>query len=280
MDPDPASSPVTQLRWHGFTDRGKVRSNNEDSFLCLRFDAQEVQYLGKIGEAEIETHDYIFAVSDGMGGAKAGEVASRIAVEKITRLLPPVFKQAAMGLEAGFSDVLTELFDQIHAALQQMGRSYQECRGMGATLSLCCFLPGRVYWAHIGDSRIYYLPADGGSIVQLTHDDTHVGWLFRNAKINEREARTHPRRNVLQKALGAGHQFVAPQVGSVIYQPGDLLVLCTDGLVDGLHDRRILTNARPLARSAPSENLAQRLVTAAVAESGKDNTTALVIEAL
>lgn len=280
MDPAATPSPVTQLRWHGFTDRGKVRPNNEDSFLCLRFDAQEVQYLGKIGEAEVETHDYIFAVSDGMGGAKAGEVASRIAVEKITRLLPPVFKQAAMGLEAGFSDVLAELFDQIHAALQQMGRSYQECRGMGATLSLCCFLPGRVYWAHIGDSRIYYLPADGGSIVQLTHDDTHVGWLFRNAKINEREARTHPRRNVLQKALGAGHQFVVPQVGSVIYQPGDIFVLCTDGLVDGLHDRRIFTNARPTLRPEPSENLAHRLVAAAVAESGKDNTTALVIEAL
>ena len=78
-----ASSPAT-LKWSGWTDIGKVRKNNEDAFLGLRFDAHEVHRLGKFGEAATEKHDFTFAVCDGMGGAKAGEYASEIAVDKIT----------------------------------------------------------------------------------------------------------------------------------------------------------------------------------------------------
>jgi protein phosphatase len=278
MNP-PGSVPTAgSLRWHGQTDRGKVRANNEDSFLCLQFDAREVHYLGKVGEVSLRHFDFVFAVSDGMGGAMAGEFASRIAVEKITRLLPPAFKSAAVGLEAGFSEVLHELFDQIHDALLQLGRSYQECSGMGATLSLCCFTPAWMYWAHIGDSRIYYLPAREGGIRQLSQDDTHVGWLFRNAKINEREARYHPRRNVLQKALGAGHQFVEPQVGAVAYEPGDVFVLCTDGVVSGLYDAQLLDRLRSPEPAEMGLNPAQRLIQAALENCGRDNATALVVE--
>jgi protein phosphatase len=256
-----------------------VRKNNEDSFLALQFDAQEVRYLGKVGEASIEYADFAFAVSDGMGGANAGEFASRIAVEKITRLLPRAYKQTATGLAAGFEDVLTELFDQIHRALMFVGGSYDECAGMGATLSLGWFTPGWMYFAHIGDSRIYYLPAREGGIRQVTHDDTYVGWLFRQGKLNEREARGHPARNSLQKALGAGHQFVDPQVGAVAYEPGDLFLLCTDGLVDGLYDEQFLDRLRSPDPAEAALNPAQRLVQAALERSGRDNTTALVVEA-
>src|SRR5208337_4373804 len=127
----------TGLQWSGRTDRGKVRPNNEDAFLGLQFDAREIHHLGKHGEASTGHMDFAFAVSDGMGGAMAGEHASQIAVEKITALLPRSFQQSAMGLEAGFEDVLTELFDQIHRALQYLGRHYEECAGMETTLSLC-----------------------------------------------------------------------------------------------------------------------------------------------
>src|SRR5262245_698304 len=96
-------SPPGLLKWSGWTDRGKVRPNNEDAFLGLQFDAKEVHHLGHHGEAETSYTDFAFAVSDGMGGAKAGEYASSIAVEKITRLLPHSFKQSAVGLEAGFA---------------------------------------------------------------------------------------------------------------------------------------------------------------------------------
>ena len=269
---------IVSLKWHGWTNCGKVRPHTEDSFLGLQFDGREVHHLGRIGETAMANMDCAFAVSDGMGGARAGEFASRIAVEKITKLLPRSFKQSARGLEAGVDDVLVELFDQIHRALAYVGSCYEECHGMEATLSLCWFAPGWMYFGHIGDSRIYYLPARSEQVKQLTHDDTHVGWLFRNGKINEREARTHPRRNVLQKALGGGNQFVDPQVGAVAYEPGDIFLLCTDGLTEGLYDHHLLELLRPPPPTPTNRNPAQQLVQESLEKSGRDNTTALVIQ--
>ncbi len=261
------------LIWSGLSDRGRVRANNEDAFLGLQFDGREVWRLGKVGAMDLARMDAVFAVSDGMGGAMAGEFASRIAVEKITRLLPRSFRQGVVGIDAGFGDVLTELFQEVHRALSYLGASYEECAGMGATLSLCWFAPGWMYYGHVGDSRIYYLPAAGG-LRQVTADDTHVGWLLRNGQMNEREARSHPRKNVLQKALGAGHRYVDPQVGAVGCEVGDRFVICSDGVVDGLFDGRL----GEIARDGEVAGAAGRLVAAAVERSGRDNTTALVVE--
>ena len=144
---------------------------------------------------------------------------------------------------------------------------------MGATLSLCWFRPDRVWFAHIGDSRVYYLPHEGG-MSQLTHDHTYPGWLRRQGKLNEREARNHPRRNALSQALGAAHHFLSPHIGAVRCQEGDRLVLCTDGVTDGLWDRQIAE----LVREAGEGDAAPALVRAAVENSGRDNCTALVVE--
>ena len=266
------------LRWSGCTDRGKVRPNNEDAFLALRFDATEVQRLRKSGDASIAKNDFAFAVSDGMGGALAGEYASHIAIEKITTMLPRSFKQSATGFSTDYDDVLTELFGEVHKALVYLGGSYEECEGMEATLTLGWFTPGWMHFGHIGDSRLYYLPAKENTIKQLTQDDTHVGWLFRNGKINEREARTHPRRSVLQKALGGGNQFVDPQLGAVGYESGDIFLLCTDGLVDGLYDHHVVEILRDPQSRLPDANPALCLVKEALEKSGRDNTTALIIE--
>jgi serine/threonine protein phosphatase PrpC len=278
MDPSPHASDSRRLRWFGRTDRGHVRKNNEDSFLALQFDAREVHYLGKIGEALTENVDFVFAVSDGMGGAKAGELASRITVDKITHLLPRAFKQSALGLQAGFEDVFTELFDQVHRALTFVGESDEETAGMQATLSLCWFTPGWMYFGHIGDSRIYYLPVSGKEIKQLSHDDTYVSWLYRTGQINEREAREHPRRTALQKALGGGNQFVEPQVGAVACEPGDMFLLCTDGLTEGLYDNQLLQLLRHPDAVDVAMTPAQRLVEASLRCAGRDNTTALIVE--
>ena len=265
------------LRWSGMTHPGRVRQNNEDAFLALTFDMRELHYLGKIGEAGFENGDYLFAVSDGMGGEKSGEFASRIAVDKITHLMPRFYRMEVAGFKAGFGDVLTELFSRIHTELTRLADSYDECAGMGATLSLVWFTPEWMYFGHVGDSRIYHLPKHG-ELRQISHDDSHVGWLRRTGKINEREQRSHPRRNALQKALGAGNRYADPQLGAVQGAPGDLFFLCTDGVIDGLWDRRIQQLLREPDADEARFPPAERIVRLALEESGRDNATAVVVE--
>ncbi|HEY5228736.1 MAG TPA: protein phosphatase 2C domain-containing protein [Opitutaceae bacterium] len=265
------------IGWSGLTHVGRVRKNNEDAFLALKFNGHDVNYLGKVGAASLSGSDYVFAVSDGMGGARSGEFASKIAVDRITKLLPRSFRLSAAGMEGGYPDVLEELFSSIHTDLLTLGSSYSECAGMGATLSLCWFRPLWMCFGHVGDSRIYYLPRAGG-IRQVTQDHSHVGWLRRKGEINEREARSHPRRNALNQALGAGHQFMEPEIGAVAYGPGDRFLICSDGLIDGLWDRQLDDVIRTTPVGAGEATAAQRLVNAAVENSGKDNATAVVVE--
>ena len=275
--PTGKSSPATSLKWSGWTDRGKVRKNNEDSFLGLRFDAREAHRLGKAGAASTAEYNFTFAVCDGMGGALAGEYASQIAVEKITRLLPRAFQPASADLQEGFEYPLQELYREVHRALAYLGACYDECAGMQTTMSLCWFTAGRMYFGHVGDSRIYHLPHGQTEIKQLTADDTHVGWLLRQGKISEREARTHPRRNVLQKALGGENQFVDPQTGSTTCERGDTFLICSDGLTEGLYDH-YLVDILQAAAANEKINPAELLVNESLKNDGRDNTTAMIIQ--
>lgn len=281
MSTTPSDAPLisSALRWSGLTDVGRFRPNNEDAFLALNFDGHELRYLGKTGEASLAGTDFVFAVSDGMGGAKSGEFASRITVDRVTRLLPRGFRLSAAGMSSGFQDILSELFFAIHTDLIKLGYSYEECAGMGCTLSLCWFTPEWAYFGHIGDSRIYYLPHEGG-ITQVSHDHSYVGSQRRKGAMNEREARSDPRRSALQQALGAGNQFIEPQIGAIGHRPGDRFVVCSDGLVDGLWDRELEEIARGPSNDGSDRSLAKRLVSTAVQNSGRDNTTAIVIEVL
>jgi protein phosphatase len=275
--PAATAAPPARLEWFGWTDIGRVRKNNEDAFLGLRFNADETHHLGRHGEARVAEHDFAFAVCDGMGGAKAGEYASEIAVQKIIALLPRTFRNAARGMNQDFPDVLAELYTQVHRALVYLGWAYEECHGMQTTMSLCWFTPGRLCFGHVGDTRIYHLAPGRNTLRQLTEDDTHVGWLYRHGKLTDYEARTHPRRNVLQKALGGENQFVDPQVGAMNCASGDVFLLCSDGMSEGLFDHRIV---ELLQVNEPGFNPAQALVEAAVKGDGRDNTTALVVRVL
>ena len=273
--PKEASGAQT-IQWSGLSDVGRFRKNNQDAFLSLALNGEGVRRLGKYGEAELNESDYIFAVSDGMGGAKAGEFASQIAVEKITQLLPQSFSAAASGIAVGYQDLLGELYDQIHRELTKLGQAYAELSGMGATLSLCWVRPGWVYFAHVGDSRIYHLPATGG-IQQLSHDHTHVGWQQRQGELGETQARNHPGRNGLQQVLGGRNQNLSPQFGGVGYEVGDAFLICSDGLVEGLWNSGMQRLIRNPSKDA-SADVAERLVSEAVQTDGKDNTTALVFQ--
>ncbi|MEO6245842.1 MAG: protein phosphatase 2C domain-containing protein [Opitutaceae bacterium] len=268
---------TAEVRWSGLTHVGRVRINNEDTFLALAVDSREVRYLGKTGRASLADSDFIFAVSDGMGGERSGEFASRISVDRITRVLPHAIKKAVVGATADPQLLLGELIAAIHGDLMKLGASYEECSGMGATISLGWLRPGWLHFAHVGDSRIYRLPP-GGPLQQITEDHSYVGWLRRRGEIAEREARIHPRRNALQQALGAGNQFVAPHLGSVPTEPGDRYLICSDGLVEGLWDGQLADYLGAAGQSVDQPSLAQRLVETAVQNSGRDNTTAVVFE--
>jgi len=266
------------------THPGTVRANNEDAFLALNFNGHGLNYLGKVGSEPLRHADFVFAVSDGMGGARSGEFASRIAVDRITKLLPRGFRLGAEGIQAGYYDLLTQLVDDIHHDLLRLGQCYEECAGMGATLSLMWFTPGELFFCHVGDSRIYYLPeaASGAGtsrrpMIQLTQDHTHVGWLLRNGQITEREARQHPRRNALGQALGAGQQIVDPQIRAADCRIGDRFLICSDGLVDGLWDYQIDAHLRS---ATTADLLAPQLIEAGLAGSGRDNLTAIVIDVM
>lgn len=280
---EPAPDAPRTVRWSAATHPGKVRKNNEDAFLALVFDARELHYLGKTGEAALEGYDFVFAVSDGMGGGPAGEFASRVAVDRIAHMLPRGFRLAASGLRPDRAGLLDELFHQIHQEISRLGFFYEECREMGATLSLAWLTPGWLFFGHVGDSRIYRLPKDhppGEKLHQITHDHTHTGWLCRQGRLNERQARAHPARHALQQALGAGRQFLEPQVGAVECRPGDRFLLCTDGLVDALWDSQLTRLLAAWDTSTPASAAlgVQAFLSEALEGPARDNITALLIE--
>jgi len=270
-------STPAHIQWSARTDTGRFRKNNEDSFLALTIDRHGFQFLGKYGRAPLDNNDYVFAVSDGMGGARAGEFASRITVQKIADLLPANFKMGAMGFRSNHEDILSEVVNRIEKEMESMAFHYEECRGMGATLSLAWITPGWLHFAHVGDSRIYYLPVDG-SIKQLTTAHTRVAELLRQGMINKHDARTHPERNVLTNVLGGKVDSVEPQLGAVGFNPGDQFLLCSDGITEGIRDHRIETLLRSPPERFQNMDPCERLITDANEESGQDNATALIIE--
>lgn len=273
----PESGSARRLRWSGMTDVGRFRPNNEDAFLTIAFDRQDFTYLGREGEALLCGQDMIFAVSDGMGGEKSGEFASRCTVDNVVHMMPRRFAVSPAHFKAEITECLVVLFHKIHMQLTMLGRSYDEGHNMGATLSLIWYCHDRFYFGHLGDSRIYLLPA-GGGMKQISQDHTYPGWLYRRGELNERELRTHPRKNVLTQALGSGNQFIDPQIGEIVCDSGDRILLCTDGVTDGLWNHAIEDLIREPPDAIADVPPASRLVQSAVAESGRDNATAVIVE--
>lgn len=265
------------LQWCGLTCDGSRKAGNQDSLSVFSSEKGWANSIDLSGEHSIDDNGIIFAVSDGMGGPAAGEVASSLVVRELRRFLP-----AMMGDFHGTGDpeaLLEAAVKSLHEYVTRVGNRDQKLTGMGATVVCGLFYRTRVYFAHVGDSRFYKFRA--GELRQLTFDHTYVGAQFRSGKLNEREARNHPRKNVLQQAIGGGCQFVSPQVSSTSIQEGDWFLICSDGVTDGLWNKNIAQCfADADASGQTAEDVAKRILEWSTDEAGGDDTTLFVVQAL
>ncbi len=236
-----------KLKWGASTDVGMVRMQNEDSFMA---------------------DEGLYVVADGMGGHNAGEVASALAVTTVR-------SGAKGGLSSG--EQLRELVQQANSAIYTASLDDSTQSGMGTTLTAVAVVPGdvlRVAVANVGDSRTYLWRQ--GHLRAITIDHSYVQELVNEGIITPEEARTHPRRNIVTRALGIDRS-VAVDVFTQELMNGDRLVLCSDGLIDEVADAEI---ARVLGQHSDAQEAAEALVMVANTNGGRDNTTVVVVDVL
>ncbi len=213
------SNPVT-LAVYALSDVGIVRDNNEDSFLVVDTLSEDGYELPTIRVYPLEDTCRVLMVSDGMGGAAAGELASALAVRTIA-------EEMQCNPLPDRDQIQRKLTDSLHKANQVIAfQSLKQpgLQGMGATATTAAILKNEVFVAQVGDSRAYLIHEN--VITQMTTDQSLVNQLVEAGKITEEEAANHPRRNVILQALG--NQTDLEVV--VTHFPGDYLLLCSDGL--------------------------------------------------
>jgi serine/threonine protein phosphatase PrpC len=235
------------LRSAARTDVGRRRRANEDSFAI----AAELGY---------------FVVADGMGGHRADQLASRLAAESAVVAL-----EALEGSAATLTEKLRCTIAAANREIYVAGQAKPEYSGMGTTVVSLLAKDGRVALAHVGDSRAYLVR--GGRIRQLTDDHSVVGELVRRREITESAAREHPHRHVLTRAVGVRRE-VAPDLAELTTSPGDLFVLCSDGLTGLVHDEEIAEAANA---STDLDAICAQLVDLANERGGEDNITVVLV---
>jgi serine/threonine protein phosphatase PrpC len=245
-----------ELRFGQKSDRGPARELNEDYAHCLL----------PTDKAQLQAKGAVFLVADGMGGHRAGEVASQQAVE---RVLHEYCADASH--EPGQS--LVRAFKAANQVLYDWALSDTTKTGMGTTLVAAVILGRKVYVANVGDSRAYLVNRQG--ITRITEDHSWVEKQVRAGLLTREEAERHPQRNLITRALGS-----KPTVEVDLFEgelsEGDRLLLCTDGMSGPLSEQQIAH----IVLSHPAARAAARLVALACAQRGDDNATALVVEAL
>jgi protein phosphatase len=232
------------------SDRGRKRPSNEDAY-------------GFSVEAGV------YVVCDGMGGAAAGEIASTIAVDEILRLLTHRGPES----DAPLPDVAQNAISAANEAIFSRAQRNHRLNGMGTTLVALATLEHHVWVLNVGDSRCYRLR--NGGLEQLTRDHSLVEEQVRLGRMTPREALHSPLKNVITRALGT-QSHVTPDVFELEAEPGDLFLLCSDGLTRELADSTIQTL---LVGDLTLEALSARLVEAAKKAGGHDNITCLLVRA-
>jgi PPM family protein phosphatase len=232
---------------------GRVRSHNEDSYTLL-----DTTQLGGI-------YDFALIVADGMGGRNAGEIASKAAVEAVSWAI--LKKVTVADAEA----LLRFAVEAAHNAIQQKAAENPQYEGMGTTLVIALVKEENLWVAHVGDSRAYLLRQD--RLMPLTEDHTFVAEQVRTGGMSLEQARHSRFRHMLTRAVGTNADYT-PDIETAQLEPGDALLLCTDGLTSMLSERDIARLVRK-HRTQP-ERACQSLIDAANASGGQDNITVML----
>lgn len=246
-------SAALKLKVCGLSDVGRIREHNEDSF-------------------DVDVEGQVYVVADGMGGHRHGEVASRIAVEAISAAFQD-------GADLEIDDSLPPHLGQLKAAIEAAQGAVQSAVeedvslvGMGTTVVAMIVRDDSAGVAHVGDSRAYRLR--DGMLQQLTKDHTWVGEQVGAGLLSEEQAKVHPLRNVVTRALG-GRGGVQVDVSEVTLMPGDQYLLCSDGLTTMLSDAEI---GQHLMNADSIEGASRSLIASANEGGGLDNTTVVMVE--
>lgn len=237
---------------YGFcSDIGRVRAENEDAYGCFP------------GDAAAKTDEHLFIVADGMGGHTRGQQASRAAVQ--------VTSQTYFSTGGGsVSERLQRAFEAANRSIYQLAFQDGQSDAMGTTCTALALTDGQIHLAHVGDSRAFRISRRGTE--QLTRDHTIVEERRREGILTDAEARAHPNRNVLRRAMGINPTLEVDVSSAGSLQPGDCYVLCTDGLTDVAD-----VEMQQIVLALPPQRACDKLVEMANERGGFDNVTVMVI---
>lgn len=255
----------------GKTDVGKTREHNEDTFLVADLTRRAASLQPEIRDHEVGARGSLFVVADGMGGAAAGEIASRMAADLIFTHLTSVWGDDREPTAQRFAYRLKEAVELANSRIHVHAKEHPEVRGMGTTATVAGVFGPNLYLAQVGDSRAYLLRQ--GQITQITKDQSLMQRLVEAGEITEEEAEHSERRNIILQALGPDPRVKV----DLTWQPlrrGDMLVLCSDGLSGQVKREEIAE----VAAGAPSLlELCARLIDMANTRGGPDNITAVAV---
>ena len=267
------------VRSFGVTDRGKVRSANEDHFLIAELTKAmhiEQTSLPQASEQFGQERGRIFLVADGMGGHQGGEEASALAIGSIQTFALNTLKWffPLRGSETPtVADEFRTALQQADAKVVDEAARRPELRGMGTTLTMVYNLDSELFVVHVGDSRAYVYR--DSELHQLTHDHTLVAELVKRGEVTPEKAAEHRLRHVITNVIGGDEADARVEAHKLDLQPGDRILLCTDGLTEMLSNDQI---AAVLATESDPEQACMRLVAQANEHGGIDNITVILAQ--
>jgi len=274
--PAPKPSPPFTVRTFGLTDPGRVRPSNEDHFVIVELARTMCVHQTSIPQAKAQYSSHrghIFLVADGMGGHQAGEVASALTVVNIEGFLLNTLKRF-LNLKAAEEQNVLKQFQsallQADAKLFEEAAQHAELIGMGTTLTMAFAVNWKLFVAHVGDSRCYLFSK--GELHQLTQDHTMVAEMVRLGALSPQAAARHPYRHAVTNILGGNEPGVRAELHKLDLEPGDSILLCSDGLSEMVSDARI---AAVLQDEQEPQRACERLVAEANEKGGNDNITVI-----